>query len=105
MANENTQTKDSMTFGEGLDPKDEILGKEITVLEVGVTKPGQLGGSFAVAKIKHEGKEMQVAFGTVLAKQWFEWTQKMGDKAVPAAAVIVRNRGKRYYSFAQIRKE
>lgn len=107
MAKEDKKTDDrTMTFDEGLDSKEDMLGEEIKVLSVENPKQGNLGGEFSVATVEYDGEQKEIAFGAVLSKQWAAWVDrcKTGSiSSVPAFAEIDKPRGKRYYAFAYIK--
>lgn len=96
--------KQSMNFESELDDKDQLLGEEITIKNVGASVQGQLGSTYKVADIVYDGKDMRVSLGSVLSKQWEQWSEKMKDKATPCVAVIVKQKTKRYYTFENIRE-
>ena len=92
-----------MEFNNELISKDEVLGKEITITAVGEATTGSLGSIYRVATVQYGGKEMQIALGLVLSKQYELWSTHVAEP-LPCKAKIIKPRAKRYYSFEYITK-
>jgi hypothetical protein len=103
MAEQNKQH--TLDFTGQMAEKDDFLGEEVLVRAVAAPTQGGLGGVFRIATIEYGGKTLQTAFGAILSKQWEQWEHQEGSNALPAYAVIVKGKGKRYYSFTAIYKE
>lgn len=98
------QNKDRVDFESELDDKEPLLGEEITILSVDEERSGSMGGKYRVAHIQYDDDELNIAFGSILSKQWSEWERLKGQEATPAKAMITKEKGKRYYAFKYIQK-
>lgn len=105
MENENQSgNQERMDFESELADKEQLLGEEITVLGVDEERTGSMGGTYRVAHIKYNDDELDIAFGSILSKQWTEWAKVHPNDATPAKAMITKEKGKKYYAFKYIQK-
>lgn len=98
------ENNERMDFESELADKNQLLDEEITMLSVDEERTGSMGGKYRVAHINYGGEEMDIALGSILSKQWGEWNKVHQEGAVPAKAMITKEKGKKYFAFKYIQK-